>query len=126
MLNIQGAMQPRYALPEAWFESVVGRMSVPPVAHFNFNTTRLATPVELFCTNAICVPSSERTGDVRIVLPVPVLNAQLTFGTLPHVPEYRFVNAMIVACDMPPARPVPYTTQSVQLEVEVENEYFAG
>ena len=115
----------RYALPEAWLESAVGAVSVPLADHFN--TTRLATPVELFCTNAIWVPSRERTGDVRTELPVPVSNAQLTIGMLPlHVPEYRFVYAMMVACAAPPAKPVPYATQSVQLEVELENEYFAG
>ena len=103
----------------------MGAVSVPLADHFN--TTRLATPLEPFCMNAICVPSSERTGDVRIVLPLPELNAQLTLGTVPvQVPEYRFAYASIVACVVPPGRPVPYTTQSVQLELDVENEYFAG
>jgi hypothetical protein len=87
--------------------------------------TRLA-PVEPFCTKTSCVPSSERTGEVRTELPVPVLNAQPIVGTLLHVVVYKFVYARIVACVALPGRPVPYTTQSEQLAVEVEKEYFAG
>jgi hypothetical protein len=107
---MHGAVHALYE-PGGVLVRVVGELtvSVPEGAHFN--NTKSAIPVgePLVLTKAICVPSSEVIGEVRI-RPFAVLYAQLTLGTVPPHPEYRFVNPTILACELEPSNPVLYTT----------------
>jgi len=91
--------------------SVVGELtvSVPEAAHFNKTKSAIPVGEPLVCTNAICVPSNDVTGEVRIN-PASVLYAQFTVGTVPPHPEYRFVNPTILALFDAPSNPVLYTT----------------
>ena len=90
-----------------------------PTFASGLSNTNCAAFDALFCTNAICVPSSEIVGEVVTVPPVLYAHAVFTGGApdvpphgalppAPSVPMYRLLYAMMLAWPIMPPVSVPF------------------